>query len=207
MAYLEPIIPLGEILSTIENIEQKLLKGSSADALNAAVQVSENKSSYEIPLSAHIETSVIADSNKGNNHLDTKNVLDLNVLSDNFKKFIKKENAILGAKIDSAGILSYENDCLTMGFPKSNIFVEEIKIKQKENLEQMAGKFFQKNVVIKIEILSAENGNANGNNGRSPASIINDIKREAMSQPLLRKVMDELSDAKVIDIIVQTEKN
>jgi DNA polymerase-3 subunit gamma/tau len=207
MAYLEPIIPLGEILSTIENIEQKLLKGSSGDALNTALRVSENKSSYETPLNANIETSVIADSNKGNNHLDTKNVLDLNVLNDNFKKFIKKENAILGAKIDSAGILSYENDCLTMGFPKSNIFTEEIKTKQKENLEQIAGKFFQKNVVIKIEILSAENGNANGNNGRSPASIINDIKREAMSQPLLRKVMDELSDAKVIDIIVQTEKN
>ena len=207
MAYLEPIIPLGEILSTIENIEQKLLKGSSTDALNAAPRVSENKSSYETPFNAKVETSVIADSDKGNNHLDTKNVLDLNTLSDNFKKFIKKESAILGAKIDSAGILSYENDCLTMGFPKSNIFIEEIKTKQKEYLEQIAGKFFQKNVVIKIEILSAENGNANGNNGRSPASIINDIKREAMSQPLLRKVMDELSDAKVIDIIVQTEKN
>ncbi len=207
MAYLEPIIPLGEILSTIENIEQKLLKGSSADALNATLRVSENKSSYETPFNANVETSVIADSDKGNNHLDTKNVLDLNALSDNFKKFIKKENAILGAKIDSAGILSYENDCLTMGFPKSNIFIEEIKSKQKEYLEQIAGKFFQKNVLIKIEMLNAENGNANGNNGRSPASIINDIKREAMSQPLLRKVMDELSDAKVIDIIVQAEKN
>ena len=155
-----------------------------------------------------METSVIDDSNKGNKSLGSNNdVLDLNALCDNFKKFIKKESAILGAKIDSAEILSYENDCLTMSFPKSNIFIEEIKTKQKEKLENIAHEFFQKNVTIKIEILSAENGSANENNGRSQASIINDIKREAMSQPLLRKVMDELSDAKVVDIIVRTEKN
>ena len=94
-----------------------------------------------------------------------------------------------------------------MGFPKNYIFLEEIKTTQKEKLEQIAGKFFQKNVVIKIETLNAENGNANGNNGRSQASIINDVKREAMRQPLLQKVMDELSDAKVVEIKVQTEKN
>ncbi len=94
-----------------------------------------------------------------------------------------------------------------MIFQKINIFIEEIKTKQKEKLENIAHEFFQKNVTIKIEILSAENGSANENNGRSQASIINDIKREAMSQPLLRKVMDELSDAKVVDIIVRTEKN
>ncbi|MGD0279949.1 MAG: DNA polymerase III subunit gamma/tau [Smithella sp.] len=208
MAYLEPIIPLGEILSTIENIEQKLLRGLPADALNATPRVSENKSTYEAPLNSNAETGVIADSSKDNNPIGSNNdVMDLNALSDNFKKFIKKESAILGAKIDSAEILSYANDCLTMGFPKSNIFIEEIKTQQKEKLENIAREFFQKNVAIKIEISSAENGSANGNNGRSQASIINDIKREAMSQPLLRKVMDELSDAKVVDIIVQTEKN
>ena len=52
---------------------------------------------------------------------------DLKTLCDNFKKFIKKENAILGAKIDSAEILSYENNCLTLGFPKDYIFLEDIK--------------------------------------------------------------------------------
>jgi hypothetical protein len=51
-----------------------------------------------------------------------------------------------------------------------------------------------------------ENGGTNGNKPRSQASIINDVKREAMRQPLLQKVMDELSDAKVVEIKVQTEK-
>jgi len=199
MAYLAPIIPLGEIISTIENIEQKLLRGLPTAGNNAEPQFSASKPVKETPANYSTESSVTADANN--------NVGDLKALCDNFKKFIKKESAILGAKIDSAEILSYENSCLKMGFPKSNIFIEEIKTTQKEKLEQIARDFFQNNVTIKVETLNAENGGANGNNGRSQASIINDIKREAMSQPLLRKVMDELSDAKVVEIRVQTEKS
>jgi hypothetical protein len=62
-------------------------------------------------------------------------------------------------------------------------------------------------VAIKIATLDAENGNANGNNGRKQANSLNDIKREAMNQPLLQKIMDELSDAKIIEIKFQTDKN
>ena len=131
----------------------------------------------------------------------------MKTLRDNFKNFIKKESAILGAKIDSAEIVSYENDCLTMGFPKNYIFLEEMKTTQKEKLEQIARDFFQKNVAIKIATLDAENGNANGNNGRKQTNGLNDIKREAMNQPLLQKIMDEISDAKIIEINVQADKN
>jgi len=70
---------------------------------------------------------------------------DLKSLCDNFKKFIKKENAILGAKINSAEIVNYENERLTLGFPKNYIFLEEIRTAaQKAILEQIAEKFFQK---------------------------------------------------------------
>ena len=62
-------------------------------------------------------------------------------------------------------------------------------------------------MAIKIAMLDAENGNANGNNGRKQVNGINDIKREAMNQPLLQKIMDELSDAKIVEIKVKTDKN
>jgi len=77
---------------------------------------------------------------------------------------------------------------------------------QKEKLEQIAREFFQKNVAIKITAIDVENGNANGNNGRKQLNGLNEIKREAMNQPLLQKVMDELSDARVVEIKVQPEK-
>jgi hypothetical protein len=62
-------------------------------------------------------------------------------------------------------------------------------------------------VAINVETLNAGNGATNGNKVRSQTSIINDVKREAMRQPLLQKVMDELSDARVVEIRVQSEKS
>ena len=77
---------------------------------------------------------------------------------------------------------------------------------QKDKLEQIARKFFQKNVTIKIVAMDVENGNTNGINGRKQFNGVNEVKREAMSQPLLQKIMDELSDAKVVEIKVTPEK-
>jgi DNA polymerase-3 subunit gamma/tau len=229
MAYLEPIIPLAEIISTIENIEQRLQQGLPAAVNNSEPRFSANKPVKAIPATVsnighHLSTnkpvketpadyntksSIVADTNKENNFVDANNdEEDLKTLRDNFKSFIKKESPILGAKIDSAEIVSYENDCLTLGFPKNYIFLEELKTTaQKEKLEQIARDFFQKNIVIKIATLDTENGNANGNNGRKQTNGLNDIKREAMNQPLLQKIMDELSDAKIVEIKVQADKN
>jgi DNA polymerase III subunit gamma/tau len=208
MAYLEPIIPLGEIIATIENIEQRLQQGLPAADNNSEPRFSENNTVKETQADYNTKSSIVADTNKENNppSYADNNVGDLKALRDNFKNFIKKESTILGAKIDSAEIVSYENDSLTLGFPKNYIFLEEIKTTQKEKLEQIARDFFQKNVAIKIATLDAENGTANGNNGRKQANGLNDIKREAMNQPLLQKIMDELSDAKIVEIKVQADK-
>ncbi len=205
MAYLEPIIPLGEIISTIENIERRLQGGLPSNAINSIPQVSAPTYADEIIQNSDNNNDFPSDS-KADNNSSGNNETELKTVRDNLKKFIKKENPILAAKIDSVEILSCENDRLTMGFPSGFIFLDEIKNEQKPKLEEIAGKFFQKNVSIKIEILNGENGSANGNKPRSQTSIVNDIKREAMRQPLLQKVMDELSDAKVVEIKVQTEK-
>ena len=205
MAYLEPIIPLGEIISTIENIERKLQTGLPADIQNTAPQVSTTKYTNE-PLQNSNAVKDISGDYKDENNSTANTAGDLKALCDNFKNFIKKENAKLAAKIYSVEILSYENDCLTMGFPSSFIFLDEIKNVQKQKLEEIAEKFFQKKVAIKVETLNAGNGATNGNKVRSQTSIINDVKREAMRQPLLQKVMDELSDARVVEIRVQPEK-
>lgn len=205
MAYLAPIIPLGDIISTIENIEKRLQTGLPAGTGNNTPKVTAPDCSYEKKINTSEEKSFSADSNEGN-HPSANSASDLKEMRDNLKKFIKKESTILAAKIESVEILSYENDSLTIGFPSNFIFLDEIRTKQKEPLEHMAGKFFQKNVKLKIETLNGENGGANGNKPRSQTSIINDVKREAMRQPILQKVMDELSDAKVVEIKVQKDK-
>ena len=212
MAYLEPIIPLGEIFAAIEAIEQKLQKDvPPTDGNNNKTHFPSNNQVKQMPVNPEAENIADADINTNSGSPDTNNYYsndDLEILRDNFKKFLKKENAILAAKIDSAEILSYQNGCLTLGFPKGYIFLEDIKSKkQKDQLEQIAGKFFQGNTEIKIAATETGKVNTNGNNGRAKANSLNDIKREAINHPLLQKVMDEFAGAEVIEIKARTDKS
>jgi DNA polymerase-3 subunit gamma/tau len=209
MAYLEPIIPLGEIMASIEAIEQKLRQGLPAAAGNMGQQLATNKPVKEIPADYGAKINIADEKNNEDSLLSrNKPTDDLKTLSDSLKKFIKKENAILGAKIEFAEILSYENNCLTLGFPKGYIFLEDIQgKKQKDHLEQIAGKFFQANVAINIATTEAQKVNTNGNNGRDKTNSLNDMKREAINHPLLQKVMDEFAGAEVIEIKARTDKS
>ncbi|OGP67686.1 MAG: DNA polymerase III, subunit gamma and tau [Deltaproteobacteria bacterium RBG_16_44_11] len=210
MAYLEPIIPLGEIVSTIEAIEQKLQKGLSSTTSNKEPGSSANNRVAETKVNYGEENSTDVSIDKENNSSAANNIdaSDLVTIRDDFKNFIKKENAILAAKTDSAEVLSYSGGCLTLGFPKSFIFLEDIKgKKQKEQLEQIARKFFRENVEIKITTMEIEKVSTNGNNGRGKANNLNDMKREAINHPLLQKVMNEFSGAEVIEIKARTDKS
>ena len=208
LAYLEPIIPLGEIISTIESIEQKLRQGLPV-AANIGPQLSTNKQVKEMPADYGAEINIADENNNGDSLLNpNKPTGDLATLGNNLKKFIKKESAILGAKIDSAEILSYENGLLTLGFPRGYLFLENISEKsQKEQLQQIAGSFFQENVTLKIQINETQKVNASNNNGRSKANNINDIKRKAMNHPLLQKVLDEFSGAQLVEIKPRIDKS
>jgi DNA polymerase-3 subunit gamma/tau len=208
LAYLEPIIPLGEIISTIEALEQKLSKGLPATTVNIAPQPSKNKPVKEIPANYGTQINMADEKNNEDSLLNpNRSTGDLATLGDNLKEFIKKENARLGAKIETAEILNYENGLLTLGFPKGYLFLENISEKsQKEQLQKIAGSFFQENVTLKIQINENQKVNGNGSNGRSKANNINEIKREAMNHPILQKVLDEFSDAQIVEIKQRIDK-
>jgi len=208
LAYLEPIIPLGEIISTIEALEQKLSKGLPAPAASIVPQSSTNKPVKEIPANYGTEIKIAAEKNDEENLIKpNKPIGDLATLGNNLKEFIKKESARLGAKIDTAEILSYANGLLTLGFPKGYHLLENISEKtQKNQLEQIAGRFFQENVTLKIQINENQKVNVSDNNGRGKANNISDMKREARNSPILQKVLDEFSDAQIVEIKPLTDQ-
>ena len=208
LAYLEPIIPLGDIISTIEALEQKLSKGLPSTAASIAPQPSIEKSVKEIPADYGIEINKSDEKKNEESFIKpNKPTVDLAIIGDDLKKFIKKESARLGAKIEAAEILSYVNGLLTLGFPKGYHLLENISEKsQKDQLEQIAGRFFQENVTLKIQTNENQKVNVSDNNGRSKANNISDIKREAMSSPTLQKVLDVFSDAKIVEIKPLTDQ-
>ena len=118
MAYLEPVIPLGEILSTIENIEQKLQRGSGAGE-NSRKQGS-GEPSIKMPAALirpvpenDIAVSAVVPDRPAT---EEKHSINSSDLGNYFKNFIRKENPILGAKIASAENIDFTDGSLSLVF-------------------------------------------------------------------------------------------
>jgi DNA polymerase III subunit gamma/tau len=213
MAYLEPVIPVGEIVATIEAIEQKLRLGFVA-AENIREPESTDQSLTKMPPISVQPISVIPENNiavfaAGPDNLLTgdKQAINIAELCNDFKNIIKRESPILGAKIISAEAVSFAGGILTLSFPRGYIFLENISEKsQKDQLEQIAKKYFQQDIKVEITIIDIDKTNNNGGNGRNKANNVTEIKREAMNHPLLQKVLDEFAGAEIVDIKTKAGK-
>ena len=189
MAYLEPMIPVDEILAKMEGLEKRL---SSEEALSAKSD-QETLDIFEDKLSERYRPEYEVREEIG--HED---------LWENYKNFVKQKSFPLWSKIEPGKILEYENRCLRIGFPKGYVFLDYINEKsQKDRLTEMAKEFFRDDVIIKIESIESTTGESNytGRNGFTQNNRNNDIKREALNHPLLQKVLDIFEGAQIREVI------
>ncbi|MBN2515685.1 MAG: DNA polymerase III subunit gamma/tau [Deltaproteobacteria bacterium] len=188
MAYLEPMIPVDEILSKMEHLEKKLSsqegnkrRGMPPDhdlaKFGSHPKVRKGKTDEEIP-GEHFWV--------------------------NYKHFVKKKSPLLWSKIEPGTFLSFKNKCLEIGFPEGYIFLEDIAEKsQMDRLVDISQEFFRDDIKILIQSLKQESEEHNRvhspdvNNGRKK----NNIKNEALKHPLVQKVMDVFEGAELHDVI------
>jgi len=199
MAYLESVLPVGEILATLESLEQRLQKGLSLSRGRFETEPVAAKQPLEKPQADSAQKSIDQPQQKQNPDPTEVRQAAKPSPGEDLKKFIKRENAPLGAKIEAAEIIGLENGCLTLGIPSGYLFLENIMEKQqKEELERIAGIYYSQKVSLAIKTIEATKTN---NSGRSAkANNLNDIKREAMNSPLLQKIIAEFEGAELIDI-------
>lgn len=203
MAYLEPIIPVGEIVSAIEAIEQKLRIGVVTE------EGLQEELNDKPPVRPVLKSNKASTTQPDDLPIGDEQAMNIASLCDNLKKVIQKENPVLGAKIASAEKINFADGELTLSFSKDYVFLENIsEAEQKEQLTQIIKKHFNFNQDIKIIIstIDIDKTSTNSGNGRSKANNISDIKREAMNHPLLQKVLNEFAGAEIVDIKTRVEK-
>jgi len=192
MAYLEPMIPVDEVLEKMERLERKL---SSEGELSA-------KPSQE-PLSGIFEDGSYE---RDHPEYEIKEGTDPENFWEDYKGFVKKESFPLWSKIEPGNFLGYEDRCLRIGFPRGYIFLDYINEKtQKDRLTEISKDFFREDVVIKIELVEPgpEDGNHMNKNGPARNNRTDEIKREALNHPLLQKVLDVFEGAEVKEVILK----
>jgi DNA polymerase III subunit gamma/tau len=124
-----------------------------------------------------------------------------------FKDFVKRTDAALCAKIESAQVQAAEEGLLRIGFAKGYIFRDDVESRKKA-IEDLARQFFGRETVLDIVTLEAEtagpaniNHNDNGPTARAAKNHkLQEIRREALSHPLVQKVLDVFPHAEVRDV-------
>jgi len=124
-----------------------------------------------------------------------------------FKDFVKRQDPALCAKIESAQCLACGEGCLRIGFAKGFLFRDDVD-GRRAVLEALAKQFFKQETLLEIQTLAPEafgpaqkNGNGNGQTGRAAKNHrLQEIRREALSHPLLLKVLDVFPRAEVREV-------
>ena len=183
MAYLEPLVPIDEILARMEGLEQRL-GGGVRETDSPAQRPAEGRPVSESSSSMRYQQGDAGDPWQA------------------LKGFIKEKNPPLSSKIDNGTFISYENGRLRVGFPKGYLFLDVIRSETQQNLlQRMAEEFFGEGTTIEVATLEDEprTSGAAASNG---ARRTNDIKNEALRDPLVQKVMDVFPGAEIVDVRV-----
>ena len=184
MAYLEPMMPIDEILARMEDLERRLSSTKSSQEPSTVFQ-------------AETLSPIPAGYRDGNGDQPGR-------LWEDFKNFVKKRSSPLWSKIEPGKFLGYEDKHLKIGFLKDYIFLDNIYEKsQKERLTEIAREFFgEDDMTVHIELLPPD-GKAceKDHNSISHTNRTNEIKQNALNHPMLQKVMDIFTGAEVREVI------
>ena len=214
MAYLEPMIPIDEVLLKMEDLAKRLSSnpGMSPSKTSGKANEETRKKVAREPVPEH-PSGVQRESwgafekqtEKGNHapEHEIRESQDPEKLWEDYRSFLKKKSPLLWSKIEPGKWLGFETGRLRIGFQKGYIFLDNINEKaQKAQLLEITRDYFKKDVPVDIEILNADPENAPPNpTGSAKNGRINDIRRQALNQPLLQKVLDMFDGAEVREVI------
>ena len=126
-----------------------------------------------------------------------------------FKEFVKRQDPALCAKLESGKCLCCEEGRLRIGFEKGYLFLDDV-LRRRADLGEYGRQFFRRETALEIEALAPEavgstdpsNGKGNGNGRAAKNHRIQEIRREALSHPLVRKILDTFPGAEVREVKV-----
>ena len=217
MAILEPLIPIESVITRMESLERRLggnpTPGTAGPDTKGSVG-SRGKQRFEKGDAAKKtgEAAAITPAEEKQAPYRTGPGTGDGGTPDKgwqgYREFVKRHDPALSAKIDSGICLACEEGRLRIGFEKGYLFFDDV-MGRKAALAEHCRKFFGRETTLEFETVAPANGGAapsvNGNgNGRSEKNHrIQEIRREALSHPLVRKILDIFPGAEVRDVRVR----
>jgi len=126
-----------------------------------------------------------------------------------FKEFVKRQDPALCAKLESGKCLCCKEGRLRIGFEKGYLFLDDV-LRRQTDLGEYGRRFFRRETALEIEALAPDaagsttprNGNGNENSRATKNHRIQELRREALSHPMVRKILDAFPGAEVREVKV-----
>jgi DNA polymerase-3 subunit gamma/tau len=216
MAFLEPLIPIEAVISRMEGLERRL-GGRPASGVAGAEKTGagglggEHPPESESGVKRMQETAAATPAAEAHAPYRTGSGTGGGGGAEKgwqgYREFVKRQDPALSAKIDSGICLACEEGRLRIGFEKGYFFFDDV-VGRKAALAEHGRRFFGRDTILEIEtIVPADGGaavapNGNGNGRAAKNHRIQEIRREALSHPLVRKILDVFPGAEVRDVKV-----
>ncbi|MDQ5985237.1 MAG: Holliday junction ATP-dependent DNA helicase RuvB [Syntrophus sp. SKADARSKE-3] len=226
MAYLEPLIPIDQIMSRMEGLEKRLSSGPSEPAkpkaassqmTYASTQKEEHPSPVHETKKSAYETIVPSDDQRPNDipsqegneqqlpQMGSPLAGQEDALWDGFKIHVKKASYPLWSRIDHGKVIALENNVLRISCTGKdyNLFIATMDVPQKETLQAQARVFFKNElIVLRFEPNGLEQEPTDKvQNGPSRTNRLMESKREVMNHPALQKILDVFEGAEVKEVV------
>jgi DNA polymerase-3 subunit gamma/tau len=222
MAYLEPIIPLDAIIARMEGMESRLRGGAAksepvpsprvplpredarASALpdkhdsEAATAAREERPVYGAPLPKDGQEAIRSGGGPGGEGPYAGKGWN------EFRAFLRKHDPSLAAKLQPGQCLYCEEGRLRIGLEKGYLFHNDV-VGQKDKLAVYCKQFWGQEAALEIETVMPAGGD-NGSRVSALAAKNNqnrEIRREVLSHPLVRKILDVFPGSEVRDVKVR----
>ncbi len=214
MAYLPPLIPLEEIMEKMEELRRKIgsvqtenvngVERKKEADLAPSQGVPAATSGQEIDQSTRITSrSPQQKTEQGSPLSRISGNEDPETLWEIYRNYVKTASYPLWSKIDSGKVLGCDKGMLRVGFRKDYIFLEEIKKQQQEKLNPLCVECFGGTIDLRVEALDDEEEGKETQESRN--GRIQEMRREALNQPLLQTILDVFEGAEVKEIISQED--
>jgi DNA polymerase-3 subunit gamma/tau len=200
MAYVEPLAPFEEVLARMEDLEKRLAGGVAEEPVPYAGRP---PASPRRAVAAGAGGSAAAASLTADREEIAPDT-DPEARWPAFKDFLKKQSFPLWSKIEQGKLLLCEEGRLRIGFPKGFLYDDVSGKDATDRLTEIAGTVFGRKTQVLIEMLPADaetQRSAPHANGASRNHRNSEVRREALSQPLLQKILDVFDGAEVKEVI------
>jgi DNA polymerase-3 subunit gamma/tau len=206
MAYLEPLLPIEQMLDRLERMESRLSGGpreGGGGAGTATVRRETAAGGTGRPSEA--DSVARARPRRGYRTVVFRSPAggrDPVALWEGLKQYIKNQSYPLWSKIESGQIRAVEDSRIIIGFPTDYVFLEDLHL-QKNRLQELAVTYFGGQMTVHLESVVPDMTAANGSRGKAGNDEKNQKRQEALQSPMLQKVLDLFEGAEVLEIIAR----